>query len=949
MSTDVPKEESSGKKHYTETIKTVIKSEKDYLEKRRNEYKVKSLDISPDLWGLCISGGGIRSATLGLGMIQKFIRENIFKIFDYMSTVSGGGYIGSCLSSLMAGEKSDKIPPIDVEPENSPFVGLNKEEKEYKTAKDTKLSVRHQLHHLRTHGEYLIPRKKLLTRDFQRAIGVFLTGMFHQLIMFILLLICLVAFFHGLLAILTDDSFLKELNYFESNGYQVSSVALCNLAASGMPDSVRSKLTCLNDQVFFKGKDDFLARIDDKIGVENRKKYESQILIYAVYEEDSFHSYILNEVKIWAYVRIFDPVRDMFINSKKFWIEHLISSILGFICGSAFILLVQICGNKIRKIKNAPPLRTRSGFDVEDYYESIYIRLFNWLSIILAIIIMVILATWRPFHPQPLKKSLAVILLPLSFAIGGRIAAIIFIHLRESLLPKQDRIRRSLFSSLHGATFYGLALAILAPIILVFLFSLDYFSLRFWWALIALVLSYLLFNKKVIPGIKVGKIISRFFKPLLTILVLIFIALSFNWASAALLPESIDQYTINGFSLFTFSCIVLGASFLVFIALGFLVNANRISPHYFYRDRLVEAYMKTSARFIREEKDECKYQGKPLVILRNDEDLYLKNIGNKDNRAPFRAPYHLVNCAINLQGTTELNRKTMLSEPFLFSANYVGSEVTGYVRTKDYRGGFTKLARAITISAAAAGSAMGFYSFWALAFSATLFNLRLGYWMANPWYYCNKIKNPERKVEFWPTYLLKEFFNKSNARSRLVNLSDGGHTGDNLGLYPLLQRRCKHIVICDFEADDDYDFESFNHAVRMAYIEKNIRIHIDLSEIVPAKNEDGSSQFSKKSVAKGKIIYSEEEGDEGTIYYLKSSLSEMEMLTKNEEENLMRKLPVHVKNYHKDHSKFPHQTTADQFFDDAQFEAYRALGEYIATQALDSYQLKEVVNGYLKG
>jgi hypothetical protein len=40
--------------------------------------------------------------------------------------------------------------------------------------------------------------------------------------------------------------------------------------------------------------------------------------------------------------------------------------------------------------------------------------------------------------------------------------------------------------------------------------------------------------------------------------------------------------------------------------------------------------------------------------------------------------------------------------------------------------------------------------------------------------------------------------------------------------------------------------------------------------------------------------------------------------------------PVHVLNYARAHDSFPHQSTADQFFDDTQFEAYRALGEHIA-------------------
>ncbi|HMK22229.1 MAG TPA: patatin-like phospholipase family protein, partial [Terriglobales bacterium] len=48
---------------------------------------------------LCFSGGGIRSATFGLGVIQGLARFNLLGQFDYQSTVSGGGYIGSWLAA----------------------------------------------------------------------------------------------------------------------------------------------------------------------------------------------------------------------------------------------------------------------------------------------------------------------------------------------------------------------------------------------------------------------------------------------------------------------------------------------------------------------------------------------------------------------------------------------------------------------------------------------------------------------------------------------------------------------------------------------------------------------------------------------------------------------------------------------------------------------------------
>ena len=51
------------------------------------------------LTALCISGGGIRSATFALGVIQGLAERGLLPRFDYLSTVSGGGYIGGWLTA----------------------------------------------------------------------------------------------------------------------------------------------------------------------------------------------------------------------------------------------------------------------------------------------------------------------------------------------------------------------------------------------------------------------------------------------------------------------------------------------------------------------------------------------------------------------------------------------------------------------------------------------------------------------------------------------------------------------------------------------------------------------------------------------------------------------------------------------------------------------------------
>ena len=74
-------------------------SEADLIEARR---EIAAMDPAkagfPDgAVGLALSGGGIRSATFNLGILQALARARLLRMVDYLSTVSGGGYIGSFL------------------------------------------------------------------------------------------------------------------------------------------------------------------------------------------------------------------------------------------------------------------------------------------------------------------------------------------------------------------------------------------------------------------------------------------------------------------------------------------------------------------------------------------------------------------------------------------------------------------------------------------------------------------------------------------------------------------------------------------------------------------------------------------------------------------------------------------------------------------------------------
>src|SRR5206468_5200008 len=103
------------------------------------------------LVGLALSGGGIRSATFNLGLLQALAEQGILRYCDYLSTVSGGGYIGSCLSSLL--DNSD----ASVEADKFPFrIHQGKDP-------DEDPDERKEMKWLREHGNYLAPDTSLFS------------------------------------------------------------------------------------------------------------------------------------------------------------------------------------------------------------------------------------------------------------------------------------------------------------------------------------------------------------------------------------------------------------------------------------------------------------------------------------------------------------------------------------------------------------------------------------------------------------------------------------------------------------------------------------------------------------------------------------------------------------------------------------------------------------------
>lgn len=129
------------------TFKTVFEKEREIIKQQRENRKDTNLDEkAPDtLIGLAISGGGIRSASFALGVLQSLDKNNKLRSVDYLSTVSGGGYIGASLTwfnYLNKKKYSSWTFPFALGPGTRNSTGVSEEI---------------PLDFLRQHGDYLLP------------------------------------------------------------------------------------------------------------------------------------------------------------------------------------------------------------------------------------------------------------------------------------------------------------------------------------------------------------------------------------------------------------------------------------------------------------------------------------------------------------------------------------------------------------------------------------------------------------------------------------------------------------------------------------------------------------------------------------------------------------------------------------------------------------------------
>lgn len=858
---------------------------KDFEDVRAKELKYirKRQQVGPDgklpdesvvgdrLIGLAFSGGGIRSATTNLGIAQALSRMGILRLVDYLSTVSGGGYVGGCLTSFLsvnrdhekeAGETaqfkfgSRQDLKFGTEWPSFPF---NAERQAAGHGSGTRAQPAvgtNVVAHLRTHGDFLIARRSLLKRESLRAVGTLLGGLLYTVVITVLALAVAALLLLGAAHALSGD--LKQWNT------PPLPAAADKYAVPSTPADTELRVT----------------RTDT--GETARE---------------------VTDPGLWEHLKhrvglIWDDMLD------DITAQEIGAAFLAGVGVSIVVLVIFVAAIKLWK----GPDPWAPGESREDAFEVRLLRVgasLMWLTVFVVPYVNATVATTGG------RGRAAWLLQPFFVMAGAYVSAFLAYGLVIALFGTAgllwSRSARSLWGSYLAACLYALLVTVVFAVLPAASYAAHAVGLAGVLAPIGTLVTGRLLMSRAVTGQAERFELSKSALHLLLGVVVVGL-IFFTMIEVGAL--AIDKGFVDPINQRPSYLLALGVSGVTLLVLSLFVNLNRIGLHYFYRDRILETYLRSEVARpdLRMKTFLDTMEMRLKDVHGNQVDPANKPLDDQSNVPGNTAPYLLVSAALNLAGSRDLTRKDRKSGYFLFSKYFCGSKQTGYLDTNTYADGTTQLARALTVSGAAAGTGVGYQTYFAQSFLAALFNIRLGQWVPNP------RRNSGQRLAFWPVYIIREVFGLTHEWSRLVNVSDGGHTGDNVGIYPLLERRCQVIIACDAEADPTISFGSLTEAMRHAYVDLGIDIDIDLSMIAP----DPTTGWSQSHCAIGRIRYPECPHRPSWLIYLKNSL------TGNE--------PAPVLNYKKSSPAFPHESTADQFFDDAQFESYRALGDHIAEE-----------------
>ena len=220
----------------------------------------------------------------------------------------------------------------------------------------------------------------------------------------------------------------------------------------------------------------------------------------------------------------------------------------------------------------------------------------------------------------------------------------------------------------------------------------------------------------------------------------------------------------------------------------------------------------------------------------------------------------------------------------------------------------------VAVSGAAVAPAMGRMSRPSMRLLLGVADARLGMWLPNPLH--KRLTNPPTSGAWSRVYwqfrqpgllaLAREIIGGLTLHGRWLYVTDGGHY-ENLGLVEALRRGATEVVAFDASGDTPFSLSTFGQAVETARTDLGVEIALVEPD---ALGEVGTTGHAKALAAVARATYAN--GVVATIYLCKAARVDG--------------LPPDVKAWAEGHPMFPNDSTANQFYGDREFEAYRRLG-----------------------
>jgi hypothetical protein len=854
---------------------------------------------SRPLSALCLSGGGIRSATFNLGVLQGLARSGLLGSFDYLSSVSGGGYIASWLRTWMYREGTTAV-----------IAQLASTK-----AADSPLSAEPKpVANLREYSNYLTPQLGLFSGDTWSAAAIILRNLILNWLVIIPLLVLgvgipllflLVVKGPGLeppwnqwalraaliVELIASISVYYHRRFVKQTGVpQARFILLCVLpiclaagllstaalnlgfethdAAQDYSQAERcdlwrfSLVWCIVIPLIGWGLNELWSLLrpatGPAAGLGRDRAAPAQRVVSVIFEMLAL--IVSGAVAAWLLVKITESWFSTLYHLPAFYVIFVLPALLGvyLIARTLFVGLANLGDGVWGQV------RPGSSDDADREW---WARLSGWvLFITVSWTVVTSICLFGNYLPERFGGEISKTIKVLVAALGGVTGVIAAFTGKSAKTPASAGA-----DAQEDSSFHKLLLAAAAPVFVI---------------CVIILMSWL--------ASEFGEIATG--APIL-----------FKWPS----PLSRDPQVAWSTCWYYFFMLVALAGLAVIA--GRVVNVNRFSLHGMYRNRLVRAYLGAS---------NAHRHPDPFTGFSSADNPWLHEVWHDTNSATAATrPLPIINTTLNLvQGGDNLAWQERKAASFSMTPFYCGNWREGYRPSRDY-GGYNGISvgTAVAISGAAANPNMGFSSSPALGFLMALFNVRLGAWLGNTNSRGQRtFRFPGPRQAIMP--LFAEIFGLTNAHRRYVNLSDGGHF-DNLGLYEVVLRRCRHILVSDAGQDGSFAFEDLGNAIRKIRIDLGIPIEFERRIKILPNSPETKGLYCAQAIIRYSAVDGTDSAHDGSLVYFKPTLRGRGL-----------PIPADVYSYSRKHSEFPHEPTADQWFSESQFESYRALGLHAVTQ-----------------